>query len=255
MDESWLIPYADILTLLLALFIVLFASSSVDAKKFDLMSRVFNDMFIGGTGSMEYQNPVVEDKISETEQKKDNGDLTKQPNNQAKELTEKQKLEAFKQQDKNDLKKIQAKIDQYILQNNLTGKYTTKLTDEGLLLTLRDSILFQSGQAEVNSSYTNSALELSKLLELDVPRNIVISGHTDNIPIHNAKFSSNWELSVMRAVNFMMLLIKNPDLDPRVFSAKGYGEFKPLTSNDTAAGRTKNRRVEVLILPRKFEEQ
>ncbi|MDI3412396.1 OmpA family protein [Bacillus sonorensis] len=90
---------------------------------------------------------------------------------------------------------------------------------------------------------------MSDLLVLNPPRNIVISGHTDNVPIRNSQFKSNWHLSVMRAVNFMGLLIENPKLDAKVFSAKGYGEYKPIASNKTEEGRRKNRRVEILILP------
>ena len=85
---------------------------------------------------------------------------------------------------------------------------------------------------------------------MNPPRHIIISGHTDNVPIHNAQFASNWELSVMRAVNFMKVLLENPNLDPRWFSAKGYGEFKPVAPNNTPEGRMKNRRVEILILPK-----
>lgn len=94
------------------------------------------------------------------------------------------------------------------------------------------------------------AKEISDLLVIDPPRNIIISGHTDNVPIHTAKFESNWELSVMRAVNFMKIILENDKLDPRWFSAKGYGEYKPVASNATKEGRAKNRRVEILILPR-----
>ena len=93
-------------------------------------------------------------------------------------------------------------------------------------------------------------MELAELLSMDPPRNIIISGHTDNVPIKNSNFSSNWELSVMRAVNFMSVLIEEGNLDPKWFSAKGFGEFEPVADNDTPAGRSKNRRVEVLVLPR-----
>ncbi len=111
-------------------------------------------------------------------------------------------------------------------------------------------ILFDSGQAVVRKESEKVSLEVASLLVMNPPRNIIISGHTDNIPIRNKQFESNWELSVFRAVNFMKLLLENTALNPADFSAKGFGEFKPVESNKTSEGRAKNRRVEVLILPR-----
>lgn len=109
--------------------------------------------------------------------------------------------------------------------------------------------MFDSGRADVREEDIAVAKEISDLLVTDPPHNVIISGHTDNVPIRNSNFSSNWELSVMRAVNFMKIILENEQLDPRMFSAKGFGEFQPIASNDTEEGKAKNRRVEVLILP------
>jgi chemotaxis protein MotB len=238
-DESWLLPYSDLLTLLLALFIVLFASSSIDAQKFEAMSKVFSEVFHGGTGIMEQQSPVEEGETLQEE---------------VKEVIEDDKEEnahaAAYKKDQEELKAIQEKVDHYIEENSMQEQFATELTSEGLLLTIRDNILFPSGSATVDTKDEKIAEELSRLLEIKPPRNIIISGHTDNVPISNAQFESNWELSVMRAVNFMKILLDNPNLDPEWFSAKGFGEFEPTATNDTAEGRAKNRRVEVLILPR-----
>ncbi|MCL2496627.1 MAG: OmpA family protein, partial [Clostridiales bacterium] len=76
---------------------------------------------------------------------------------------------------------------------------------------------------------------------------IVITGHTDNVPIGAAQFRSNWHLSVIRAVNFMEVMLEGGQLNPRMFSARGYGEYEPIDTNDTDIGRQHNRRVEVLI--------
>ncbi len=78
---------------------------------------------------------------------------------------------------------------------------------------------------------------------------ITVSGHTDTVPITNAQFASNWELSTQRAVNFMQVLLQNKDLQPGKFSAIGYGEYRSIAQNDTPEGKAKNRRVEVFILP------
>ncbi len=251
MDESWLIPYADLLTLLLALFIVLYASSSVDAQKFEELSEVFNEIFTGGTGMMEHQSPVAPKQPSDQEKEQAASSATDEE--KEKELSKEELDKQAFLKDQEELKEIQKKINEYIKTNNLELQFITKLTDEGLLLTIRDNVLFDSGSATVQGSDLGVADELSGLLEMNPPRNIIISGHTDNVPIRNAEFDSNWELSVMRAVNFMKIILANPKLNPQWFSAKGYGEFEPIADNGTAEGRGQNRRVEVLILPRVTE--
>lgn len=246
MDESWLVPYADILTLLLALFIVLFAMSSIDAQKFQLLSKTFNQMFSGGTGLLNYQSQLPTGQSDSPEVRKkeeyqvENPQTTKQ--NQ-------QKQQAILK-DHQELQNLQSKVDMYIAKNELTNKLSTSLTNDGLLITIRDNVLFDSGSASVRPQDLQTAQQISNLLVMDPPRNIIISGHTDNVPIKNSQYGSNWELSVMRAVNFMEVILENKKLNPEWFSAKGYGEFQPIASNNTIAGRAKNRRVEILILPR-----
>ncbi|MGE7622385.1 flagellar motor protein MotB [Viridibacillus sp. NPDC096237] len=229
-DESWLIPYADILTLLLALFIVLFASSTVDVQKMQQLSTVFSSIFDSGDGVFEQPSPVEPLKPKSTE--KDS------------------KADAAYLEDQEALSKIKGNVDEFIAVNELEKQFATKLTDEGLLVTIRDSILFDPGKADVKKEYQSLAKELSKLLVFDPPRHVIITGYTDTVPMNNAEFASNWELSVMRAVNFLKLVVDdNANLDTAFFSAKGYGENEPVATNDTDEGRSKNRRVEVLIQP------
>ncbi|MFB1083343.1 flagellar motor protein MotB [Jeotgalibacillus sp. JSM ZJ347] len=253
MDESWLIPYADILTLLLALFIVMFASSTVDQSKFDQMSQVFNEIFAGGENVLDYASLVetedTEDDIDQAEGA-DPEELTEEEQQLQELLAAQSERETAAAADLEELEEIQEQINEYIGANSLGEQFQTELTDEGLLLTISDSVLFASGSADVRSKYQDVAEDVAALLEFDPPRNVIITGHTDNVPISTAGFASNWELSVMRAVNFMKLVIENPNLDPRWFSAKGFGEFQPIATNDTEDGRAQNRRVEVLILPR-----
>lgn len=227
-DESWLIPYADILTLLLALFIVLFASSTVDVQKMQQLSTVFSSIFDSGEGVFEQPSPVEPQKPESAEKDSDSAYL----------------------EDQEALSQIKGNVDEFIAVNELEKQFATKLTDEGLLVTIRDSILFDPGKANVKDEYQNIAKELSKLLVFDPPRHVIITGYTDDVPMNNAEFASNWELSVMRAVNFLKLVVdENVKLDPAFFSAKGYGENEPVASNKTDEGRAKNRRVEVLIQP------
>lgn len=256
-DESWLLPYADLLTLLLALFIVLFATSSIDAQKFAKISDSFSSILHGGEGLLESNTSMTPGNDTSSTVIDQNNEEEKKEETVASEEADKEKdneadLKAAEQE---ELKKIQEKIETYIKDKDLSDKFSTALTDEGLLLTINDNVLFNSGSSEVSVSDEEIAREISDLLVMDPPREVIISGHTDDVPISTSSYNSNWELSVMRSVNFMKVVLENEELDPRWFSAKGYGEYKPIASNDTAEGREKNRRVEVLILPREAETE
>lgn len=235
-DESWLLPYSDLMTLLLALFIVLFASSSADQVKMEKLSEVFNSIFSSGSGVLENPSPI-------TPQNLESNDTIKEQQNSA------------YVEDQESLAQIKGHVDEFIAVNELESQFATNLTDEGLLVTIRDSVLFAPGKADVNPEYLTTANELAELLVFDPARSVVVTGHTDNVPMNNGEFASNWDLSVMRAVNFLkMVVVQNPNLDPLYFSAKGYGEFRPIATNDTAEGRAQNRRVEILIQPRILED-
>lgn len=240
-DESWLLPYSDLLTLLVALFIVLFASSSIDMQKFQSISNAFNAELTGGSGIFEYPSPIPEGSRGSSDEMPESEEA--QEEHYKKGLTE----DEIQEQER--LAEIQNKINTYVQENGLEQQLNTKLTVEGLSITIRDNILFTPGSAEVLPENIEVAREISRLLEMDIPRTIVINGHTDNVPHHNDEFASNWELSVMRAINFMKILLENSNLKPELFTAKGSGEFQPIASNETAEGRAQNRRVEVLIQP------
>ncbi|SET47583.1 chemotaxis protein MotB [Salinibacillus kushneri] len=234
-DESWLLPYSDLLTLLLALFIVLFAMSEIDAKKYEQLSMVFKSEFTGGRGVLEHQSSPVE-----APEPKTLPDSKKDANNKN-EMT--------------SLEEVHKEINQYIKANNLSDELQTKLTGEGLLVSIYNDLYFDIGSARVNGEGEKIAREISEFLNTDPPHQIVVSGHTDDLPIVNSsKFESNWELSATRALNFMSLLLDNNKLNPKRFSAKGYGEHNPLVPNNSKENRAKNRRVEVLILPNKKDE-
>jgi len=232
-DESWLLLYSDMLTLLVALFIVLFAMSEIDVQKYKELARIFKGELSSNQAIALHDGGDGEDMPVEAggddEPEEDASDDSKQ------ELTA--------------LKELQTAINTYIAENNLANMLGTKLTDEGLMIKILNDITFDSGSAVVKRDGREVAKEMSKLLNTDPPRQIVISGHTDDVPINNDKFGSNWELSVMRAVNFMGLILNNDDLDPTQFSAKGFGEFQPVAPNTSEENRAKNRRVEVLVMP------
>lgn len=242
-DESWLIPYADILTLLLALFIVLFAASEVDAQKFKAISESFNIELQGGTGILDQSAPVELDSSSPFAELADEG------------VTEEMLEEVRAARDRKELGEFQERLESYIADKGLSPKIETQLTDKGLMLTISEGVLYQSGSADIGAEARTIASELSELLVSDPPRMIYIEGHTDNVPAEGGEFASNWELSSARAINFMKILLENGDLDPQKFSATGYSEYQPIETNETAEGRAKNRRVEVLISPYQQETE
>ncbi|MCS7215037.1 MAG: OmpA family protein [Thermodesulfovibrio sp.] len=129
--------------------------------------------------------------------------------------------------------------------NNISG-VTIKSDARGITITLPDSLLFSSGSAELKSESIETLIKLSDKLK-EIPGKIAIEGHTDNVPIRSSTYKSNWELSSARASSVLHFLLQQ-GLSPDRFLIAGYGEYRPIASNETAEGRTKNRRVELIIL-------
>lgn len=224
-DEAWLLPYSDMLTLLCALFIVMFAMGQTDQKKLQEMSKAFNIIFSGGSSVMQSDgNSVIPmESTSEGEGKSD----------------------AQVEQDK--MTEIKKMIEQEIGKEGYTDKIKVELNGDGLDISIQDVVLFDSGQADVHQDVTPLLSKISDLLH-GLNNQIKVVGHTDNIPISNAKFRSNWDLSAMRAVNVRSLMVSLPSgLNPQNVSVQAWGELKPKASNDTAEGRAQNRRVEILV--------
>lgn len=246
-DESWLLPYSDLMTLLLALFIVLFGMSALDARKFEQMAQAMSAAFSGGKGVLDHSsmNPV---EIPSDESGK-NKKSVQQPVQSKSSSALQQELSRREQE---DLEKLKRRIDQYIQENGLTEQLNTKLNQSQLMITISDHALFQSGQAVVKPEARKLATAIAALLGKFPDYDVIVSGHTDNVPISNSQYPSNWDLSAGRALNFMRILLLDQQLNPQKFSAIGYGEYRPMTTNSTDAGRAKNRRVEISIL-RKYQ--
>jgi len=240
-DETWLVPYSDVLTLLLALFIVLFASSQVDQKKFEQMAASFAGAFAGNTSFFENVRTVPQAAADQP-----------QPPNSVQSLFSamgNEKATNF-QQETAQLLEAKRQLDKYIQDNDLSGSFGTALTDGGLMVRIKDSALFASGQADLLPASRAYGATIAAMLAT-LPQQVVISGHTDNMPINTYEFPTNWDLSAKRALNFMkFLLAQDGKLQPARFSAVGHGEYRPAASNATEEGRAQNRRVEVLIVRR-----
>jgi len=122
-----------------------------------------------------------------------------------------------------------------------------KTDREGLVISLREIGFFDSGSAAVRPTSEAAVKRIAQVLSAQ-PNNIRIEGHTDNVPIHNAQFASNWELSTTRATEMIRLFITNYNLPAARLSAAGYAEFHPVAGNDTVEGRAQNRRVDIVVL-------
>lgn len=226
--EAWLLPYSDLMTLLLALFIALFAISQTDQKKMADLAQAFSAAFnMGGPSFFDKAGPNV-GRRSELISDEDQGNQAYMAENQ-------------------QLEELQKKMQEYIEQNNLDEQLSTQLAEEGLMIRIKERALFPSGSAQLVGQAKSIVPVVSGLLA-SVPERVVISGHTDNVPISTPQYPSNWELSSSRALNLMKaLLAANNGLNPARFSAIGYSEYRPIADNKTEAGKAQNRRVEIFI--------
>ncbi|MBC8016088.1 MAG: OmpA family protein, partial [Sporomusaceae bacterium] len=216
MDESWLVPYADILTLLLALFIVLFASADANKTKFDALAQSLSAAF-SGSPSVFDNNRTIAPEVDVSSQDPSKNEVGKE------QAHLKETIQLL------EVKKV---LDQYIQKNNLVDDLNTALTEDGLMIRIKDSALFTSGSADLRPDSQRFGAEIATMLST-LSQQIVISGHTDNVPINTREFPSNWELSSKRAINFMKFLLSQGKLQPERFSAIGYGEYRPMASNNT----------------------
>jgi chemotaxis protein MotB len=224
-DESWLVPYADILTLLLALFIILYASSSIDKEKYQAIMETFQSEFTGTS------NPDKQEGLSTAPLPPDE-----------------QKVVPPKDEDKPDagLDELKQKLEKYINTNKLNAVVTLSDTLRGVEVSLNDVALFDSGSAQLKADSYNTLNGIVGLVRT-VPNSINIEGHTDNEPISTSTFKSNWELSAARAAS-VLHFFNNRNIDPKRLQFTGYGEYHPLFPNDTAEHKQANRRVTIVIL-------
>lgn len=221
---EYMATYGDLVTLLMCFFVLLFAFSSIDAHKFEAVMVSFQGsagVLSGGT-AVSPEN-LVYDAMPESKTSK--------------------KLES-----KETLENLQETLQKFL---NESGKKDVqlKMTDAGLIVRFPDNALFDSGSAVINAkskptlNYMGSLLNQAEFTQM----NIRIEGHTDVIPISTAQYPSNWELSTARSTNVLKYLISHSFVKPERMSASGYGEYRPVASNINPEGRSKNRRVDIVI--------
>ncbi len=216
--ERWLLTYADLITLLLAFFIVLYSMSKIDIEKFHEVT-VALQCVLQGTDfpSLPPSSRFADDDGGNSSFKL--GDLVML------------KLE------------IETKLKGLGLANNVTAT----LDRRGLIIRVSESAFFDFGSADLRPE-AMGILDLIAGFLLRIPNHIRIEGHTDNVPIKTSKYPSNWELSVNRATVCVRYLIIKHGFPPERISALGYGEYRPIASNETPDSRIKNRRVDIIVL-------
>lgn len=224
-DESWLVPYADILTLLLALFIILYASSSIDQDKYQAIMETFQSEFTGTS------NPDKQEGLTTAPLPPD-----------------KQEVVPPKEEDKPDLglDQLKKQLETYIVKNGLQAVVSLDDTIRGVEVSIKDVVFFDSGSAVLKEPSFKTLNGIVGLINT-VPNSISIEGHTDNEPISTSTFRSNWELSAARAASVLHYFDKK-NVDPKRMQFTGYGEYQPLVPNNTVKNRQANRRVTIVIL-------
>lgn len=217
-SERWLLTYADLITLLLAFFIVMYSMSQVDSKKFGAVSTALHQILSGGGLMMRGQTGTA---VAHTE---------------ASVPTASQDLKIM-------LKELETSLNASGLQSRVRVGHDAR----GVILSLGETVLFESGHAELAPGAQAVLDSLSHVLA-QYPNEIRVEGHTDNVPIHSLQYGSNWELSTNRATAVVRYLIESHDLPPYQLSAAGYAEFRPSAPNDNPEHRARNRRVDFVIL-------
>jgi chemotaxis protein MotB len=247
-DERWLLTYADMITLLMALFMVLFSISSVNTSKWDSLQRAMQEAFSGrimsgGKAIQEAGADTATARAAATPPIPAIQAITQQ-------LTAAKASKAAERENE-DFKALKQKIDAYAREHGLTAKLETTVARRGLVVRLlTDDVLYSSGSATLNPGATPLLDRIAMLLRQEFDHPIVVEGHTDTQPISSSLFPTNWELSAARATAVVRFFIRD-HVSPGRLSASGYGAMHPLTTNATADGRARNRRVEIVLTRQK----
>jgi len=214
--ERWLLTYADLITLLLAFFVVMYSMSQVDAKRFGQMADALHGILKGGDQVLKHDNP---------EPSTDGHGLLKLGN----------------------LRMLQSHIESRFKQIGKLDDVNTEITERGLVIHIVDRALFGEASSELKPQ-SREVLDLILEEIMSKPNHVRIEGHTDDRPIQTDRFPSNWELSAARATEVVRYFVKGHGFPPDRISALGYGEYRPVRPNNSIENRASNRRVDVVIL-------
>ncbi|MCL5116104.1 MAG: OmpA family protein [Firmicutes bacterium] len=219
----WLITYADLITLLLAFFIVLYAMNRTEQIKFSLVAQALAQNFDANSIVGSSPGPSIVTGNSGTHTTR----------------AEQQQLQS--------LSRLETKLQQAIDKAGLASSVTVSSNVRGVEVSLDATTLFKPGSAVLSPSAQALIVSLGRVLTT-VPNDVEVVGYTDSTPIHTSLYPSNWQLSAMRAANVVYTLSQVPNIQPDRLSLAGFGQYHPVATNATAAGRAQNRRVNILVL-------
>lgn len=219
--ERWLITYADLITLLLAFFILMYTMSKQDAQKYQEVAGQLKAVFTGGIG-VAGRGSVLGKTPTELSFKGGEGSGVRELERQIKGVDEESK-------------------------GAMAGRIYVFADDRGIIVRAMEKAFFDEGKAEL-SEQARKALDAIIPVIKSMDSHLRVEGHTDNVPIRTSEFRSNWELSVMRATEVVRYLIERHDFPPDKISAAGYAEYRPIVSNDSPKNRGLNRRIEIIIV-------
>lgn len=235
--ERWLVSYADLLTLLFAFFVVMYASSQTDkAKAKQISDSVSEALSKGGIAS------AVHEVLGGTVDERGKGNaMMRGPGGTQSAPSEPKKAEAV------ELLPSMQYLSRELQDEIKTGKIQISLQPRGLVVSLREAAFFPSGEDAVDPATYSSLEKVAKVL-MSLPNAVRLEGHTDSVPIHTSRFRNNWELSSARAIAMLSLFNDRFEIPHARLAVAGYADTVPADSNATAEGRARNRRVDVTIL-------
>jgi chemotaxis protein MotB len=226
--ERWLVSYADFITLLFAFFVVLYASAQVDKRKVGKLAAAIEDGFQDmGTFTPSRRSTTVKPNVPP------NSTTAVKPTS----ITP----------DRLEIERLRAELEHSLAVEIEHQEVSVHLGPEGLVLSLQEAGFFDSGSAQMRPESREKFLRVVQVIS-EQPYRLRVEGHTDDVPIHNERFSSNWELSTSRATEVVRLLMLQGGVRPENLAAAGYAEFHPAGDNSTEEGRRTNRRVDIVVL-------
>jgi chemotaxis protein MotB len=241
--ERWLVSYADFITLLFAFFVVLYASSQADKKKAAQVAASIKGAF--------QQLGVFTGSATE------GVGIPGSPGTPRPHLMEApvRIIKVASASDKNpggtgfgiDVDELRRQLESALGDEIRQHEVQMRVTPEGLLVSLREVGFFNTGQAELLNNGHSTLTRIATVLG-GRGFEIRVEGHTDNVPVHNSRFKSNWELSTARATTVVALLTEHDGFDPLLVSAAGYSKYRPVEHNSTAQGRAANRRIDLVVV-------
>lgn len=246
--ERWLLSYADFMTLLLAFFIIMYASSTISQSKLLIISESFKAAFGGGQTIIGNSSAVDIQKTAQYVQNK-NSDPTKMNQSKSKNNSD---ATTQTQQEQNKLQQLQQQLNAYINANGMSKSVSTEIQDRGLVVSIQDALFFDSGKADIKPIWIKNLVEMSTMIKA-IDNYIRIEGYTDNVPITTSQYQDNLALSCARAANVYRLFEQQGHINPARLSAEGYGDTRPIADNNTDVGRSRNRRVDIVVLDSKYQ--